>query len=115
MLQFHGVQNTITANSLQNTNYSHGVFHKIQNGYNQKRSSDVIIYLKNGWIEKHGRNIVSYGTDTRIPLIWYGWKIKRKTINAPIDLTDIAPTISVLMDISYPNASSGVPIEEIIQ
>jgi predicted AlkP superfamily pyrophosphatase or phosphodiesterase len=115
MLQFHGVHNTLTAHSLQNTDYSHGAFHKIQNGYNQKRSGDVIIHLKHGWIEKHGREIVSYGTDTRIPLIWYGWKIKRKTIISPVDLIDIAPTISVLLDISYPNASTGVPIEEIIQ
>jgi predicted AlkP superfamily pyrophosphatase or phosphodiesterase len=115
MLQFHGVQNTVTANSLQNTDFSNGVFNKIQNGYNQKRSGDVIIHLKNGWIEKHGRDIVSYGTDTRIPLVWYGWKIKKKTVIKPVDLTDVAPTISVLLDISYPNASSGVPIEDIIQ
>jgi hypothetical protein len=115
MLQFHGIQNTITANSLKTTDYSHGIFQKIQNSYNQKRSGDVIIHLKNGWIEKQGRNVVSFGTDTRVPIIWYGWKIKRKAIVQPIDLTDIAPTISVLLDISFPNASTGIPIEDIIQ
>ena len=115
MLQFHGIQNTLTSNSLLNTDYNQGIFQKIQNGYNQKRSGDVIIYLKNGWIEKHGKDIVSFGSETRVPLIWYGWKIKRKTIVKPVDLIDIAPTISVLLDISYPNASSGVPIEDIVQ
>lgn len=115
MLQFHGIQNTLTSTSLQNTDYTRGAFAKIQNGYNQKRSGDVIIHLKNGWLEKHGKEIVSHGTDTRIPLIWYGWKIKRKTIIEPIDLIDVAPTISVLLDIPFPNSSTGEPIEEVIK
>lgn len=115
LLQFHGVQNTITSTSLQNTNYSDGAFAKIQNSYNQKRSGDVIIHLKNGWLEKHGKEIVSHGTDTRIPLIWYGWKMKRKTIIEPVDLSDVAPTISVLLDISFPNSATGEPIKEVIK
>lgn len=115
LLQFHGVQNTLTANSLINTQYIDGDFRKIQNGYNQKRSGDVIINLKKGYIEKNGKSIISYGSDTRLPLIWYGWKIKRKTIIRPINLVDIAPTISVLLETSYPNNASGEPIEEIIQ
>jgi hypothetical protein len=115
MLQFNGVQNTLTANSLQNTDYSQGVFQKIQNGYNQKRSGDITLHLQNGWVEKYGQDIVSYGTDSRIPLIWYGWKIKKKIIVQPVDLIDIAPTISILLDISYPNGSTGVPIEDIVQ
>ncbi|MBN2485057.1 MAG: alkaline phosphatase family protein [Bacteroidales bacterium] len=114
MLQFQGVQNTITSTALTNTSYVNGVFRKIQNGYNQKRSGDVLIHLADGYVEKHGKNIVSFGTDTRVPLVFYGWKIGRKTITRPVDLTDIAPTISVLLDISYPNSSSGVPVSEII-
>lgn len=115
MLQFSGVQNTITSTSLQNTDYSQGAFAKMQNSYNQKRSGDVIIHLQNGWLEKHGKEIVSHGTDTRIPLMWYGWKIKRKTIIEPVDLIDVAPTISVLLDISFPNSSTGKPIEGVIK
>ncbi len=115
MLQFYGVQNTITSTALTKTSYSEGIFRKIQNGYNQKRSGDVIVHLTNGFIEKQGKEIVSMGTDTRIPLIWYGWKIGKKTILQPVDLTDIAPTMSVLLEISYPNSSSGIPIEGVIQ
>lgn len=114
MLQFQGVQNTITSTALTNTSYVDGVFNKFQNGYNQKRSGDVMIHLTDGYVEKQGKNIVSFGTDTRVPLIWYGWKIGRKSIIKPVDLTDIAPTLSVLLEISYPNSSSGVPIEEVI-
>lgn len=115
LLQFHGVANTLTATSLLNTNYTNGEFAKIQNGFSQKRSGDVVIKLNNGWVEKHGKTISSYGTDSRVPLIWYGWKTKRKTIHSPVSLIDIAPTISVLLETSYPSLSSGVPIEEMLR
>lgn len=114
MLQFHGVKNTLTGTSLINTNFTEGEFRKIQNGYNQKRSGDVIINLQHGFVEKQGKMITSSGTDSRVPLIFYGWKMKRKTITAPVDLIDIAPTLSTFLDISYPNISTGKPIEELV-
>ncbi|MBN1118846.1 MAG: alkaline phosphatase family protein [Bacteroidales bacterium] len=115
MLQFTGVQNTITSTALLNNYYIEGVFRKIQNGYNQKRSGDVILHLNNGYLEKQGKTIISMGSDTRVPLFWYGWKTGKKDIFRPVDITDIAPTISVLLDISYPNSSTGTPIEEVIR
>jgi predicted AlkP superfamily pyrophosphatase or phosphodiesterase len=115
MLQFQGVQNTITSTALTSTSYVDGVFSKFQNGYSQKRSGDVIINLTDGYMEKQGKNLVSFGNDARVPLIWYGWKIGRKSVIKPVDLTDIAPTLSVLLEISYPNSTSGVPIDDVIQ
>ena len=94
LLQFSGVANTITANTLQTTNFTDGIFRKIQNSYNQKRSGDVIINLKAGWVEKSEASTggtSSYSYDSRIPLIWYGWKIGRGTITREVDITDIAP------------------------
>lgn len=117
MLQFSGVANTVTATTLQNTNFTQGIFKTMQNSYNQKRSGDVLIHLKAGWAENpdlNGGFAAAYGHDHRVPLIWYGWKIGRNSIKRPVDLTDIAPTISTLLEISYPNSASGQPILEII-
>jgi predicted AlkP superfamily pyrophosphatase or phosphodiesterase len=118
MLQFSGVANTVTSTTLQNTNFTQGIFKTMQNGYNQKRSGDVLIHLKAGWAENpdlNGEFAAPYGHDHRVPLIWYGWKIGRNSIKRPVDLTDIAPTISTLLEISYPNSASGEPILEIIE
>lgn len=117
MLQFSGIANTVTATTLQNTNFTEGIFKTMQNGYNQKRSGDVLINLKAGWVENPDLNsdiAPAYGHDHRVPLIWYGWKIGRNSIKRPVDLIDIAPTISTLLEISYPNSASGTPILEII-
>ena len=116
ILQFSGIANTITSTTLQTTNFTSGIFKKIQNGFNQKRSGDVIINLKAGWIEKGDGSTnhnSSYAYDSRIPLIWYGWKIGRGTVLRPVDIIDIAPTISTFLNITYPNACTGNPILEL--
>jgi predicted AlkP superfamily pyrophosphatase or phosphodiesterase len=118
LLQFSGVANTVTSTTLQTTNFSGGIFEKIQNGFNQKRSGDVIINLKSGWIEKGEESSnagFSYAYDSRIPLIWYGWKIGRNTILKPVDIRDIAPTISAFLNITYPNACTGNPVLDLIK
>lgn len=117
MLQFSGITNTMTATTLQSTNFTDGIFATMQKGYNQKRSGDILLNLKAGWAENLNSNNgfgSAYGHDRRVPLIWYGWKIGRNSIRRPVDLTDIAPTISTLLEITYPNSASGEPILEII-
>ena len=118
MIQFTGVANAMTASTLQTNNFTHGIFQKMQNGFNQKRSGDIILNLEPGWIEKDG-NITNHNSaytyDTHVPLIWFGWRINRSSISRPVDLIDIAPTITNFLNISAPNACSGKPILELIE
>jgi predicted AlkP superfamily pyrophosphatase or phosphodiesterase len=117
MLQFTGVANAATGQTLQSGNFTNGVFEKFQNSYNQRRSGDVLINLEPGWVERDG-NVTSanssYSYDTHVPLIFYGWKMKRRQILNPVNMSDIAPTISTLIGISWPNGATGKPIREII-
>lgn len=118
IIQFSGVANVITASTLQTTNFTRGITEKMQNSYNQKYSGDVLINLQAGWIEKDGK-ITSgnspYSYDTHVPLIWYGWKIKRADIAMPVDMTDIAPTLSSFLNIAFPNSCSGNPILKLME
>ncbi|MCK4466024.1 MAG: alkaline phosphatase family protein, partial [Bacteroidales bacterium] len=52
MIQFTGVANAMTASTLQTNNFTHGIFQKMQNGFNQKRSGDIILNLEPGWVGK---------------------------------------------------------------
>ena len=113
LLQFTGVANTITASTLQTIYFPSGVFSKMQRSYNQKRSGDVLINLDPGWVEKNGTAFShnsSYSYDSHVPLLWFGWKVKRSTIFDPVDMIDIAPTISYFLNIPQPNAAVGKPI-----
>ena len=116
MLQFSGVANTVTANTLQNTDFTHGIFATMQNGYSQKRSGDVMLNLKTGWIEQPiDPQDETSANDPHVPLIFYGWKIGRNTIHRKVDLTDIMPTICTFLEISAPGSVSGKPILEIVK
>ena len=116
IIQFTGVANAITSTTLQQSFFSDGIFAYMQNSYNQKRSGDVIINLEPAWIEKGDYLSTANSAnkyDTHVPLIWYGWKIKRSKISRTIYMKDIAPTISNFLNIPFPNGCTGSVITEL--
>jgi predicted AlkP superfamily pyrophosphatase or phosphodiesterase len=118
LVQFSGVSHTITATALQNNQYTEGFRSKMQNSFFPRRSGDVFINLHPGWVERSGRvtsHNSAYPYDAQVPLIWYGWKVKRDVIVRPVDMTDVAPTISAMMNIMVPNAATGKVIDELVK
>jgi predicted AlkP superfamily pyrophosphatase or phosphodiesterase len=122
LVQFTGIANAITATTFQTTNFTDGILEKSQNSYNPERSGDVIINYSPGWVEQYGKKLnpqvsnfsSAYRYSTHVPLIWYGWKIKRISINRLVSISDIAPTLASMLNISFPNACTGEPILEIL-
>jgi predicted AlkP superfamily pyrophosphatase or phosphodiesterase len=116
MIQFTGVANAITSTTMEQSQFNEGVFSYMQNSYNQKRSGDVFINLEPGWIEK-GEYLSTANSankyDTHVPLVWYGWKIKRSKISRTIYMEDVAPTISNFLNIPFPNGCTGSVITEL--
>jgi len=116
MIQFSGVSNAITSTTLEQSHFTEGIFASMQNSYNQKRSGDILLNLEPGWIEK-GDYVSTANSanryDTHVPLIWYGWKIKRTKISTTVYMKDIAPTISNFLDIPFPNGCTGKVIPEL--
>ncbi len=116
LINFKGITHVITSLDLDTKNYTKGALQKAQNGYQKKRSGDIIINLAPGYRVKGDNNSCSgYRYYTHVPLIWYGWRIKKGKIKKPVSIIDIAPTISDFMKISYPNASTGKPIEGLLR
>ncbi|MDR1023874.1 MAG: alkaline phosphatase family protein [Prevotellaceae bacterium] len=117
VLQFSGVANAVTAHTLANTTFAAGAMRYMQNSFFQKRSGDIIVNLEPGWTETSSKAAANsaYSYDTHVPLAFYGWRVKRKAIAAPVDITDIAPTLSLLVGTALPNAASGKAIAEIVE
>ena len=90
----------------------------LMNGFHAKRSGDIFLLLNPGYIELSRKTGTSHGThynyDTHVPLIFYGFQIKPQQINKNLYISDIAPTLSILMKIGFPNASQGNPINDIL-
>lgn len=117
MIQISGVARAVTSTSLESNYFGSGMMQRIQNGYNQKRSGDVILSLEPGWISRNGDvagHSTAYRYDSHVPLIWYGWKIPRMVISDPVDMTGLASTVAFLMNISYPNGNMEEPLPGLI-
>ncbi len=89
------------------------------NGYVHGRSGDILLLLKPGWLDAYSKTGTTHGTwnpyDTRIPLLWYGWGVKKGISYRLVRMTDIAATLSSLLHIQMPNACIGEPIIEVLE
>ncbi|HAH35412.1 MAG TPA: alkaline phosphatase, partial [Algoriphagus sp.] len=59
----------------------------------------------------------SHGTgftyDTHVPIVFFGWGVKSGESTRYATVTDIAPTLSMLLNIRLPNGATGQPIHEL--
>jgi predicted AlkP superfamily pyrophosphatase or phosphodiesterase len=119
LLNVDGVQYTYTAHQLHNNEYQNSFHSLIQKGFNQKRSGDVVIALNSGWIEWNSPTGTTHGScfsyDTHVPLLFWGKGIKHGLTDEYISICDIAPTVSTLLGISFPNGCTGNPIRSITE
>lgn len=115
-IQFRGVAQAITSNSMLGSHFSGGIMGMAQNSFFPRHSGDVIINLLPGWSQLNDRLSDSgspYNYDTQVPLIWYGGAIGTQNIARDVDMTDLAPTVAHIMGIAPPNAATGSPVIEI--
>ena len=118
VLSFDKIYKAVTAKTLQTTNFTEGIMHSLQQGYNPKFSGDVLMipypatlnYNRKG--TSHGSG---YSYDTHVPVIFYGNGIKKGASKKTYKIIDIAPTISNLLKIEAPNGTSGKIIEEVLK
>ena len=119
LIGIEGVQYTFTAHQLHHNEYQNSFYSLIQKGFNQKRSGDVVIALNSGWIEWNSPTGTTHGScfsyDTHVPLLFWGKGIQQGVSDEYISICDIAPTISTLLGISFPNGCTGQPIRSITE
>ena len=117
-LQYEAINKVYTRSQLEATTYSRGMDALIDMGYHQKRSGDVVLVLDPSVIS-YSRTGSTHGSgqnyDTHAPLILYGNGIKQGSSAERVSITDIAPTISTLLGIPFPNGSTGNPLLEALE
>ncbi|MGB5981491.1 MAG: alkaline phosphatase PafA [Nonlabens sp.] len=117
IIEMEHIDKVFTRYALMNTNFDAGVGKLIQNGFNQQRSGDVVYHLSPAVI-RYGRTGSTHGSaqsyDTHVPLLFYGKGIKKGETYERTEIIDIAPTISSLLGIPFPNAATGNPIPQVL-
>jgi len=122
LLTLDGVADVVMSTELNGTQFTRGMRRLVQNGFYPKRSGDVAVILDPSWIEYSGyfgkkgtTHSQGYNYDTHVPVIFYGWKIKHGSSVRPVEITDIAPTVSALLGIPFPNGATGNPLVELFE
>lgn len=118
IIDYDKIDKVFTRNALITGNMHDGTGRLIQNGFHHKRSGDVIYVLEPAVISysktgsTHGS---SQSYDTHVPLLFYGNGINVGSSNQRTEIIDIAPTISNLLKISFPNGATGNPINQVLK
>lgn len=118
LLSIKGVAEAYTSDVLKNENYTDDSFkYLIQKGYNHVRSGNVVFSYNPAWMEYQDKGTThgaSYSYDTHVPILFYGMGIPKGSSVRKIHVVDIAPTISMMLHMSFPNGTTGKPLEEVI-
>jgi predicted AlkP superfamily pyrophosphatase or phosphodiesterase len=115
-----GVANAFSESVIRQSQYTEGgVKGFVVRGYHPKRSGDVVIVLESGWYGAGRVTGTTHGSpytyDTHVPMLFYGYGIKKGSSVKYHPITDIAPTVSALLRIKFPSGSTGQPIEELFE
>lgn len=117
IINYDFIDKAYSAHTMATTAFNHGMEKLLQQGYHQKRSGDVLVILSPAVISR-GRKGTTHGSgyayDTHVPLLLYGHGINRGSTFERTEIPDIAPTISALLGIAFPNATIGRPISKAI-
>lgn len=120
LMQTEGVANVFSESVLRQGRYDEGgIKGMVIRGYHPKRSGDIAVVLEPGWYSSgkvpgstHGS---PYSYDTNVPVLFYGNGIKKGSSVLYHPITDIAPTLSVLLKIKFPSGCMGNPIAELFE
>ncbi len=114
-----GIAQVFTSTTLRQTAFDEqSIRGKVVRGYNNKRCGDISFVLEPGWLSWGGVTGSTHGSvytyDTHVPILFYGAGIKKGTSSQFHTITDIAPTLSVLLGIKFPSGANGQPVVEIL-
>lgn len=91
----------------------------LRNGYNPKRSGDILLIAQPGWISDYAiKGGTTHGSlytyDTHVPMLWMGWHIPKGMSYQRTETPDIAVTLASLIGCIAPNGATGMPMYQLL-
>ena len=110
------IEHVFTAEEVHGHNGLNRMKNLVQNGHSPKYSGDIVFIQKPGYISNRrfgSTHASGMNYDTHVPLLFYGQGISKGSTVERTEIADIAPTMSVLLGISFPNGTTGNPIKAV--
>ncbi|MBP7318485.1 MAG: alkaline phosphatase family protein [Flavobacterium sp.] len=90
----------------------------IAKGYDPKQNGDIVILDKTGYMQYQATG-TTHGSpnsyDTHVPLLFYGWQVPKGELHTKKYITQIAPTLSQMLKIPFPNGTESEVLETLFQ
>ncbi|WP_333876574.1 alkaline phosphatase PafA [Flavobacterium sp.] len=86
-------------------------------GYDPTQNGDLYFVYKPGFVEYSATGATHgspYAYDTNVPLIFYGWHIKKGESHQKKVITQIAPTLAQKLKVTLPNGTDSEVLEEVL-
>ena len=126
LLTQEGIVGALTAYEMQSLTYEDGPRQKVQKGFHPKRSGDIILTFLPGYVQSKSAGITldklkgtthgsGYNYDSHVPLLWMGHGIPEGASVREVKITDIAPSLAMILNLQLPSGSSGKPLEELFE
>ena len=111
------ISRVYTEEEIQQSSKSDFYLDFIARGYDPKQNGELVFLEKPGYLEysttgtTHGS---PYSYDTHVPLLFYGTNIKKGESFDRKVITQIAPTLSMLLKITLPNGTEAELLQEVL-
>ena len=126
LVNLEGISGALTAFHLQTNQYTSGLKERVQNGYHQKRSGDVLLTFDAGIVQDDDSEIdvasvkgtihgSGYSYDTHVPLLWFGNGITHGESVREVSPIDISSTLAMILNLQLPSGNSGYPLKELFK
>lgn len=113
------IAEALTASDLSRFTHADGLRRLLQRGYMPQRSGDVLFAYRPGYFEGYGASPTrgtthgsGWNYDTHVPILFYGHGIRPGNVLRRTSITDIVPTIAMLVGMTLPDACSGAVVTE---
>ena len=116
------IATALSAIDLVSRQYTEGPQRAIQRGFMPQRCGDVCFSLQPGILDaadvyevgKGSAHASAWNYDTHVPVIFFGKGVAKGEVHRRTSITDIVPTVAMLVGMTVPDASIGRVVPEVI-
>lgn len=118
------IKQVYDAKELVSNSFLHDWSKKIALGFHPLEAGDILYTLEPGYLTVKEDNLKSkqgtshgsaFSYDTQVPLLFYGKGIVAKNVYRDVDITDITPTLSIMLGLTKPSGSTGKMLVEVLE
>jgi predicted AlkP superfamily pyrophosphatase or phosphodiesterase len=119
LLTIPGIAETWPSRTLKHGSYSgNSTGALLQNGYNHRLSGDVCLTYLPGWMDNGPRGTThgsGYNYDTHVPVIFFGAGVRKGSNLDYVTITQIAPTVCEMLQISQTDGTVARPLNDALK